>query len=147
MNLGIYVESLKDGVQFDISNKIVSYATHNNSFDDTSVFYEDIGHISQNLSCGMFNSTDIWNFEGKLLIFSLESARKCFDIVNNFELYYYMGLESVNVPHLLDLINRGVKIICMTKTSKKQLYRLTGNFPVGTSNRPDNIVRYMTVSS
>lgn len=143
MNLGIYVENMYEGVQFDITKNIVSYAFENNKFDDMSVFYENVGPIPEQLKCGMFNSTDIWNFEGKLLFFSLDSARKCLNIVNNFELYYYMGPEKINVLQLLDLMNHGLKVICLNKTSKKNLYRLTGTFPIGTSNRPDNLVRYI----
>jgi len=143
MNLGIYLENMQDGIQFDITNKIVSYAFDYNKVDDTSVFYDNLGPIPSKLKCGMFNSTDIWHFQGKLLFFSLNSVSKSLGIINNFELYYYMGSEKINVLQLLDLINKGLKIICLNKTAKKNLYRLTSQFPIGTSNRPDNILRYI----
>lgn len=143
MNFGIYLENLNSNVQFDIAFRLTSYAIKNNKFNDISIFYENIGPIPNQLECGMFNSTDIWNFEGKLLIFSLESAKKCFNIVNNFEMYYYAGLESINIIGLLEYMHRGMKVMAMTKKHKKEIYRLTGTFPIGTSNRADNLIRYI----
>lgn len=145
MNLGIYLQDINNNVQFDIAHKLSSYCVQNNTFNDVSIFYDNIGPAPQPLMCGSFNSTDIWNFNGRILVFSLESARMCLDIVNDFEIYYYMGLEEFDILNLLDLLQHGLKIICCDKNSKKKLYRIGNQFPVGTSKNLKNVLRYIMV--
>lgn len=145
MNLGIYLEHVNNNVQFDVAYKLSSFCVQNNAFNDVSIFYDNIGPAPHQFLCGSFNSTDVWNFNGKIVVFSLDSARMCLNIVNNFEIYYYMGLEEFDVLNLLDLMNNGLKIICCDKNSKKKLYRTTNKFPIGTSVNVKNLVRYLMV--
>lgn len=145
MNLGIYLENINNNIEFDIAHKLSSYCVNNNIFKDVSIFYDNIGPAPYPFICGSFNSTDVWNFNGKLLVFSLDSARICLNIVNNFDIYYYVGLEKYDALNLLDLIQNGLKIICYNKETKKNIYRLTNAFPIGTSNNIKNIARYLLV--
>jgi hypothetical protein len=145
MNLGIYLENINNNIQFDVAHKLSSFCVQSNTFNDVSIFYDNIGPAPQQFVCGSFNSTDVWNFNGRILVFSLDSARMCLNIVNNFEIYYYMGLEEIDVLNLLDLMNNGLKVICCNKDAKKKFYRVTDKFPIGTSLNVKNLVRYLMV--
>jgi hypothetical protein len=143
MNIGFYLKSIDESQYCHISSDLSAYLIDNNKSNDCSIFYNSIGPSSRQYRCGTFNSTELWNFNGKLVVFSLECAEFALKIVNNFELYYIFGFEKCNVLHLLELMQKNMKIICIDKESKKHLYRLTGQFPVGTSNNIKNIVNYI----
>lgn len=144
MNLGIYLKNISKSDEFDIAYDILSYSINNKLIDDGCVFYDNIGQINRATNFGLFNSTDIWNFHGNLLVFSLDSARLALNIVNNFNIYYLYGLETkINLLNTIDLLNHGLKVICINKKDKKNFYRTTGTFPIGTSNRTKNIVNYL----
>ena len=88
-----------------------------------------IGSIQKNnidLECGMFNSTDIWNFTGTLITYSIQTTKSAINIVNNFNIVYCFGWEeNVNIFDLLDIINK-VKPVSKNKASQEELFRLTG---------------------
>jgi len=143
MNLGIYINHLNNKKHTDLANAMIEHGLNNNLAKDFSIFYDNIGPLDNDFKCGMFNSTDIWNFNGKLLVFSLDSIRYSIKMVNNFNIYYIYGLEEISVLNLLDLLNNNIKVVCMGKQYKKEYYRITGTFPIGTSSRIKDIMRFI----
>lgn len=128
MNLGIYLQSLSDHEQLrDICDSI-NTAIENNLVDDASIFYDNIAYNPFTVKCGIFNSTDLWNFNGKLIVTSIGPCLTATKIVNNIELFYYYGLEdNVHVVSLLNLFNNpNIKLICKDHESDKDIYRKTG---------------------
>lgn len=131
MNLAIYVKSLKDEDILKLCIEEIENAMDKNIIDDASIFYDAIGFCPLFFPCGVFNSTDIWNFSGKITTFSLECLTNLKNIVNNFDTYYCFGWEKTdNVLKLISMTS-GMKVIAKTKEDASEYYRLTGNKPVG----------------
>src|SRR6056300_511141 len=131
MNLGIYVKSMKDEEILKLCTNEIEEAIDNNLVDDASIFYDAIGFCPIHFPCGVFNSTDIWNFSGKIVTFSLECLVNLKNIVNNFDVYYCFGFE--NTDNVLKLIANASNVRTITKSEEdtKEFYRLTGNKPIG----------------
>jgi hypothetical protein len=127
MNLGIYLPSLSDqDLMKDISESI-NYGLDNGLLIDASIFFDDISYNSHNVKCGVFNSTELWNFNGVLVTTSLSTTLSALKIVNNIQLYYYYGLEDrVSPLSLIYLLKEPLQIICDSEESKYDLYRKTG---------------------
>jgi hypothetical protein len=135
MNLGIYIKSLHDAKQLKCIANSVNSAIDNKYIKDASVFYDDIAFNPFNINCGLFNSTDLWNFKGKLVATSLGCVANTINIVNDIDLYYYYGWEEK--PALLDLLyilQKNIKIICIDNDDANYIYRVTGRMPNGISN-------------
>jgi hypothetical protein len=127
MNLGIYLPSLSDqDLMKDISESI-NYGLDNGLLMDASVFFDDVSYNSHNVKCGVFNSTELWNFNGVLVTTALSTTLSAFKIVNNIQLYYYYGLEDrVSPLSLIYLLKEPLQIICDCEESKHDVYRKTG---------------------
>ena len=126
MNLGIYLSSLSDHHQLkDISDTI--NANIGSKLKDASIFYDNIAYNPFKINCGIFNSTDLWNFSGTLITTSLSTTMSALKIVNNIDIYYYYGFEDKISPlPLIYIINNSkVKFIANTKTNEIDLYRKT----------------------
>ena len=131
MNLGVYVKDLAETeeVKHIISN--VNEAISNGKLDDASIFYESIGRHPVDIKCGCFNSTDLWNFTGKLIVTSVDSAKTAVNIVNKFDVYfYYKWHDEKDLMGLLSVVNHPrVVTICRTEEDATEIYRLTGKRP------------------
>lgn len=125
MNLGIYIKNIDDQNVLQWASNIINYSIDKNKCSDISLFYDNIGFIPFNLPCGIFNSTDIWNFSGSLIVLNYESVKLALKIVNNIDLYYYYGWEKIDVFNLLN-IHKKVKIISKEEKNNKEIKRLTG---------------------
>lgn len=147
MNLGFYINSLGNHAQLqNISNVINS--SLGNDIEDASIFFDGVAHIPFKINCGLFNSTDLWNFNGCLVVTSLDNAFTAFKIVNNIELFYYYNWETrLNVLLLIKLLNNNIKVICRSKEDADNLYRLTGHKCVGISENFNNIVTIIAENS
>jgi hypothetical protein len=132
MNLGIYIKSLQDIKQLEYISQSINVGIEKKEIKDASIFYDDIAFNPFNINCGMFNSTDLWNFKGKLVATSLSCVANTINIVNDIDLYYYYGWEEK--PKLLDLLyilQQNVKVICTDEHSGSYIYRVTGKIPFG----------------
>lgn len=127
MNLGIYLPSLGDqDLMKDISESI-NYGLDSGLLVDASVFFDDVSYNSHKIKCGIFNSTELWNFNGVLVTTSLSTTLSALKIVNNIELCYYYGLEDrVSPLSLIYLLKEPLRIICDSEESKYDIYRKTG---------------------
>lgn len=127
MNIGMYVSSLSNEEQINLSIDTIEMGFNNKSVDDATIFYDSAGFSPFIFPCGAFNSTELWNFSGKLITFSLDCVRSSLRIVNNIELYYCYGWEQAVSPlNLIDVCSNNIKIFTKTNKDTYELYRLTG---------------------
>lgn len=132
MNLGIYVHSLKDQEKIKDIFSAIDHGIDNDILYDASVFFDDISYTENTVKCGLFNSSELWNFSGSLVSTSLSTTMSALKIVNNIKLYYYYGWESnINPLSLIFLKNGNLSVICDSEESKQDFYRKTGQQPFG----------------
>ena len=144
MNLGIYI-NLLDLDQLKIVNSSVNEILDNKSIHDISIFYDDAAFNPDNTRCGMFNSTDLWSFNGNLIVTSLNSLNTAINVINNINIFYYHGWEKdKNILNLIMSTKGNVKIICRSEEDQKEIYRLTGKKPIGISNNFQNIIELLS---
>jgi hypothetical protein len=127
MNIGIYVNSLSNEDQVGLSIESIELGFNNNTIDDATIFYDSVGFSPFIFPCGAFNSTELWNFSGKLITFSLDCVRSSLKIVNKIDIYYCYGWENrINPLNLIDVCSNNIKIFTKTNKDTYELYRLTG---------------------
>ena len=128
MNIGLYIDSLGDEKAIKIFIDTIEQGFLSNKLDDASIFYDSVSFTPFNFPCGLFNSTELWNFSGKLLVFSLESLRNAVKIVNNIEIYYVFGFEeSINILAMLDLVSSNeISVITKNNLGMLNFYRISG---------------------
>jgi len=138
MNLGIYTATLADSTQLEKIATYLNASVISKKWSDVSLFYDGIGFNPFEIKCGMFNSTDLWNFKGKLIASSLDCVVNASNIVNNIELYYYYGWETR--PSVLDtvfVLRDKIKLICRNEDDALFTQRTTGIKPVGIADDYD----------
>jgi hypothetical protein len=127
MNIGMYVNSLSNEDQIGLSIESIEIGFNNKSIDDATIFYDSVGFSPFIFPCGVFNSTELWNFSGKLITFSLDCIRSSLKIVNKIDIYYGYGWENkINPLNLIDVCSNNIKIFTKTNKDTYELYRLTG---------------------
>jgi len=129
MNLGIYVSNFND---LDLIKEFTQTISNKKDLNitDASIFYDDLGFTPPDINCGMFNSTDLWNFNGLLITTSLETTIRALNIVNNINLCYYYGYENkVHPLPLIGLLRDGIDVIAKSETDAQELYRKTKTKP------------------
>lgn len=132
MNIGMYVNSLSNEDQINLSIDTIEMGFNNKSIDDATIFYDSVGFSPFMFPCGTFNSTELWNFSGKLVTFSLDCVRSSLKIVNSIDLYYCYGWEQkVSTLNLIDVCSNDIKIFTKTNKDTHELYRLTGLNTIG----------------
>jgi hypothetical protein len=143
MNLGIYINTLGDSAQLQHIDSFVSECIANNEIKDVSLFFDDINFNPFNIKCGLFNSTDLWSFNGVLIVTSLKSLNTSLNIINNIALFYYYGWEDVHPLDLAIATNRDIKLICNAE-NRTELHRLTNKHPVLISENFNGIIEHLT---
>lgn len=127
-NIGIYIENLGQKNLISFANELITYGTSNNLLRDASIFYDTPARNDQAIKCGFFNSTELWNFTGTLITFSIKTALSSMKIVNNFNMCYVFGLEEkINIFDLMKICGySNVKCGSVSEETQKELFRLTG---------------------
>lgn len=145
INFGVYVPHLGDKVLFEQCIAEINRGKKNNTISDASIFFDNVGGIDIPVNCGLFNSTDLWNFNGKLLVLSIESAIKAMNIVNNIELFFGYGWGNKNVFATLSIVsNPRVRTISRTQELADDFYRITGKRSIGHSENLEGVIELMT---
>ena len=145
MNLGIYLQNMSDIDQLKQINKFVENSINHKNIYDISIFYDEVGFNPGHTRCGMFNSTDLWSFNGNLIITSLDGLATSLRIINNINIFYYHGWENQNnALGLVQLVQNNVKIICRSEKDSKEVYRITGKIPIGISENYENIIELLS---
>lgn len=141
MNIGIYIDTLSDTKQLESINKLIDKISNDSRITDASLFYNGIGFNPFDIKCGMFNSTDLWNFRGKLIVTSLNCLASAKNIVNNLQIYYYYGWENdIKVLDILQLTHDNVPIICKSEKDRQFIHRVTGTTSIGTTDNFEQIL-------
>lgn len=132
MNLGVYIQSLADNEKL----KEISDAINNNLstgiLNDASLFYDNVAYNHYKFRCGLFNSTDLWNFNGKLITTSLSTTISSLKIVNKIQIYYYYGFEENISPLSLMYIIKNypdLVVIANSEKTNNDFYRKTSIKP------------------
>jgi|LakMenEpi03Aug12_release.lakeMendotaPanAssembly.Ray.scaffolds.fasta_scaffold02596_16 hypothetical protein len=134
MNIGIYLDSLGRIQELENIDTFINTSLEKKLINDASIFYDDVAPVRKTIKCGKFNSTDLWNFSGTLIIPYISSMFKIHGIVNNIKIIYYYGFEEKTpVFPTIQAVNMSDGIVCNSKESSDYLYRITGK-------RVDNIV-------
>lgn len=126
INLGFYVDDLSDQEVIHMISKEINRARLGDKIVDASIFYNDIGPVNIPVNAGMFNSTDIWNFKGSLIVFSLAALHKALSYVNKINIYYCFGWKDFDVLDLLSCMdNDNISVVAKDEESKKNFFRVT----------------------
>lgn len=148
MNIGIYINNLGNHDQLEHITKEINRGLENKEIDDASIFYDGVAHNPYQVNCGTFNSTDLWNFHGSLVVSNLGNAFMAMGIVNNIDIYYYYNWEEgKNTIDVINLLNRGVKVICRNEADAENLFRITGKKSVGICENFQNIIHIISENS
>lgn len=130
MNLGFYVHSTSDTpLNKDIS-QLLNEAVENGVVKDASLFYNNIDFSPTDKKFGTFNSTDLWSFNGTLVVTNLTLLPMASNIVNKIKLIYLYASSEIqkgNIGQLMELLNVSEKIPVVARDAddKKEFYRLT----------------------
>ena len=130
MNLGFYVHSTSDTpLNKDIS-QLLNEAVENGVVKDASLFYNNIDFSPTDKKFGTFNSTDLWSFNGTLVVTNLTLLPISSNIVNKIKLIYLYASSEIqkgNIGQLMELLNVSEKIPVVARDAddKKEFYRLT----------------------
>lgn len=145
INFGIYLPHLGDKTLLEQCVKEINRGKTNNLISDASIFFDNVGSIDIPINCGLFNSTDLWNFKGKLLILSIDCAVKTVNIVNDIDIYFGYGWGNKNIFAILSIVEHArVKTICNTKELEDDFYRITGKRSIGYSENLEGVIELMT---
>jgi hypothetical protein len=131
MNLGVYVKSLAISEEIGHAIDNINEGIEKGLLNDASIFYDDVGPNHLQMKCGCFNSADIWNFTGHLIVTSAKQASSVINIVNKFKLmYYYKWNNEDDMMNIIGVVNHPlVKTICRSDEDAVELYRITGSKP------------------
>jgi hypothetical protein len=130
MNLGFYVHSTSDTpLNKDIS-QLLNEAVENGVVKDASLFYNNIDFSPTGKKFGTFNSTDLWSFNGTLVVTNLTLLPMASNIVNKIKLIYLYASSEIkkgDMGQLMELLNLSEKIpvVARDPDDKKEFYRLT----------------------
>jgi len=145
INLGIYLPHLGDKTLLEQCLKEINRGKENNIISDASIFFDNVGVIDVPVTCGLFNSTDLWNFRGKLLILSVDCAIKTLNIINDIDLFFGYGWGDKNVFATLSIVGHSkVKTICRNADLESDFYRLTGKNSIGSCENLEGVIEIMT---
>lgn len=145
MNIGIYIPDMGNGQIVSQCVAELDRGINNRLIKTASVFFDNMGPINEHLNFGIFNSTDLWNFSGKLFALTQDCALKAANTVNDIEIFFGYGWDKEsNLFAILDLVYaKKLKAICRTEELAQEFYRITGHKPVGCSENLQNLIEIM----
>lgn len=124
MNLGVYIPSLGPSQDItDLFNTLNEYVEQG-TFDDISLFYDDVNFCPVDAKFGLFNAADLWNFTGTLLCYSLDIVPKLKNTINNFEVVI-VDTGSRNILSILKAMEE-YPLVATSESHAKYLKRVTG---------------------
>lgn len=142
INLGVYIKDLSQQDCMAAVSQEIDNARKEGMIKDASIFFDDIGPVNVRVNAGFFNSTDIWNFTGDLVVFSLECLEKSLSYVNNFNLFFCYGVEPYNTLSMIRILQKhNIPTIAAHEHAAGQFIRLTGKSPIGVSDNLSGIVQ------
>lgn len=142
INLGVYISSIGEYDKLRSISDAINRSIDSGKLKDASIFYDNISHNPFQIKCGLFNATDLWNFNGKLITLSLSTTLSALRIVNKIDLYYYYGFENKISPlSLLYMIkNHNLKFISTNQDQDDDLYRKTSTRSTMITNNFNDLI-------
>lgn len=134
INFGIYFETVHDGELLKNAIDGIENSLKEKKIRDASIFYDQISTVTSKCPCGLFHSSDLWNFSGCLFVMSSTSTQKIKNIANNIKMYMGYGWHSRNVLSTLQAISDNkTKVIAYSEDTAADFYRISSCKPVGIS--------------
>tara|TARA_B100000287_G_scaffold272846_1_gene256996 strand:- start:31 stop:504 length:474 start_codon:yes stop_codon:yes gene_type:complete len=128
MNLGFYVDSPSQKGADEIYKSMNNWLEEG-SIDNGNVFYNDIGFNEIQPKFGLFNSTDIWQFTGNLIITSYNAASSIGNVINKFKsAFLYTKQQEKNIMQIIHIFNT-LPFIVSNKEDYDYIKRITGKEP------------------
>ena len=128
MNLGFYIDSPADSNAEQIFSSMNSWL-ESGQIDNGSVFYKDIGFNSVAPKFGLFNSTDIWQFTGNLIVTSYNAASSIENIINKLKVaFLYTKQQEKNIMQIIHIFNT-LPFIVSNQEDYDYIKRITGKEP------------------
>lgn len=123
MNIGFYLDSLNEYRKLKyIQNEL---ERNKKNISNANIFYNAIAPMEFDISAGIFHVSDIWSFEGILIIDNVENLKKTKNIVNKFKCWYYYDNENKdNIIEILNNLDLADKVIADGKDMAKRYKRL-----------------------
>lgn len=140
MNLGIYIHNFDNQMLLEEINDFVN---QKNEMYNISIFFDEIGFNPFKIKCGIFNSTDLWSFNGTLVVLSNECAHTAINIVNKIDIYYhYRNTKESNFLGLMQL-SKHIKFITNSEETSKYIFRCTGKKSLAICNNLQDTVSFL----
>ena len=128
MNLGFYIDSPSQKGADEIYKSMNNWIEEG-SIDNGNVFYNDIGFNKTQPKFGLFNSTDIWQFTGNLIITSYNAASSIGNVINKFKsAFLYTKQQEKNIMQIIHIFNT-LPFIVSNKEDYDYIKRITGKEP------------------
>jgi len=130
MNLGFYVHATTDTPLNREIYKLLNDGIEEGVVDDASLFYNEVDFNATEKKFGTFNSTELWSFNGTLVVATLPSVPLANKVVNKIKLIYLYtkgDLQKGNIGQLMEIISLPSKmpVIAKSEEDEKEFYRLT----------------------
>lgn len=128
MNLGFYVDSPSQNGVDKIYEAMNSWIDKG-EIDNGNLFYNDIGFSSIEPKFGLFNSTDIWQFTGNLIITSYNAASSIGNVINKFKaVFLYTKQQEKNIMQIIHIFNT-LPFLVTNQEDYEYIKRITGKEP------------------
>jgi len=145
INFGIYMNSLGDPTLSKNIFTEISRGLKENLIEDASIFYDQIGHLEDTPPCGLFHSSDLWNFEGHLMVLSISSALRVLNIANHIQIILGYGWGEKNTLATLKILeDKNVHTLCYSEDLANDFYRISGREAMGYSSNFKNSLNIIT---
>ena len=128
MKLGILIKDMGPNqiteLAFDIGNNAMSH------FNDVCLFFQTPGPKPKQNTFGIFDSSELHSFSGKLLTFEAESLDLALKSSNNIQIFHMFGLEKPNLIHLLSTLQHKNVSVLANVESKNFLEKKVNVKPI-----------------
>jgi len=141
MNLGFYFDNLSDAKKLQLIQQEIE--RNKDSILDVSIFYNRVTPIPVQLSAGIFHVSDMWSFEGILIVDTIKELLKINHIVNRFKCWYYY-YEKNNTDNFVNIINNvdiADKVLANGQSMNNEYKRLTNKEADWVVDQYENISR------
>lgn len=130
-NIGIYINTLEYN---DDTKGLMDAITELGTDHSVSIFYDNVGNFPVQVPCGLFSSTDIWNFTGSLILTDLTQIDLVLNVVNDIDVYYWYTRSQDSIFDLARTATR-IPIIASDQDSCDHIQRITGVPTAGLVNK------------
>jgi len=129
MNIGFYVDTLGDKSATNVAYSTLNRWVEKDLCANASLFYTDIGWNPVTPKFALFNSTDIWNFTGNLILTSIPAITSVEKAINKFKsLFLYNNQSEKNLMAFIHVSNT-TPIVVQSKEDFDYIKRITGKEP------------------